>query len=113
MESKERSVGVSRRAVLMGAVAVGGALAVSNAFGTESVVPQVRGDAAASSAATQAKQTTRSSANHVTAAAQTTVATPMFAGWSVQPFELSDVEITGGVFDRAKQGCWNSPAIIR
>ena len=95
--------GVSRRTVLKGAAAIGGTLAVAGALGA--TVATAQASPAGTKAAAAASRNVA-----VPAKAKTTkdVASipgiPMLPGWSVQPFQLDEVSLDGGVFDRAKQG---------
>ena len=108
MSSTEATNGISRRAVLAGAAAIGGTIAVASALGTGvttvQAAPSVAGTAGATGAngaggvAVPAAQRTTKSAKTITDA-------PALPGWKVAPFPLRNVAITSNsVFDRAKEG---------
>lgn len=96
-QEEQRGGGISRRSVLIGAAALGGTLAVSGAFTSNSTA------AIAATAPAVKPKVSRQTAT-VTKAANSIPEPVMLKGWKVQPFALDKVALTGGVFDRAKQG---------
>lgn len=117
MSSTEATNGISRRAVLAGAAAIGGTIAVASALGTGvttvQAAPSVAGTAGATGAngaggvAVPAAQRTTKSAKTITDA-------PALPGWKVAPFPLRNVAITsnsGSIVPR--KGCSTMHATIR
>lgn len=111
--SEEHQEGISRRSVLKGAVAIGGALAVAGALGGTAIAQNGAAQAPAASAADAARAKTANAAvaakaKAAPAARAANVDAPGSAplpGWKIQPFQLDQVTLNpGGVFDRAKDG---------
>ena len=108
MSSAESTNGISRRAVLAGAAAIGGTIAVASALGTgvttAQAAPSVTGTAGATGA-NSAGGVTVPAAQRTTKSVKTVTDAPALPGWKVAPFPLRNVAITSNsVFDRAKEG---------
>ena len=94
---------LSRRSVLIGAAALGGTLAVSSALaGTAGRAQASPAAQTAASTAPTTKGTARKAKATESAAGIPDPVT--LKGWKVAPFPLQDVVLTGGVFERAKDG---------
>lgn len=108
MSSAGSTNGISRRAVLAGAAAIGGTIAVASALGTgvttAQAAPSVTGTAGATGA-NSAGGVTVPAAQRTTKSVKTVTDAPALPGWKVAPFPLRNVAITSNsVFDRAKEG---------
>lgn len=106
MSSTEATTGISRRAVLAGAAAIGGTIAVASALGVgtspATASPAATG-AAGAGGAKGAGGVAVPAAQRTTKSVKSIPDSPVLPGWDVQPFPLGKVAVTGGVFDRAKQ----------
>ncbi|MCI1936398.1 MAG: glycoside hydrolase family 127 protein, partial [Bifidobacteriaceae bacterium] len=95
---------VSRRSVLVGAAAIGGTMVAAHFLGKSVTSAEAAGNATAS---TQAAGAAPEAHQVAPIAATESAAIPeerALPGWKVQSFPLGDVEITGGVFSRARDG---------
>ena len=94
MSSAESTNGISRRAVLAGAAAIGGTIAVASALGTgvttAQAAPSVTGTAGATGA-NSAGGVTVPAAQRTTKSVKTVTDAPALPGWKVAPFPLRNV----------------------
>lgn len=94
---------VSRRTVLAGAAALGGTMVAAHFFGKAVASSETVSGGSAQPVANvaQAGHSVKPIATTASASIPDEQALP---GWKVQPFPLGDVEVTGGVFTRARDG---------
>lgn len=98
-DNQHHGEAIPRRSVLIGAAAIGGAMVVSNAFsGTYTQT------ANAAPIPAQQNSTTAHQTIAITKESSEAPTPTMLKGWKIQPFALDEVNLNGGVFDRAKQG---------